>query len=604
MSDTSTAGSNSLRQFSRPFWTINGIELLERGAFYTMNAVLTVYMANGLGLTRTVTGLIAAYLFLLLYVIPLFAAPLSEKFGYKASLIGSFTLLAAGYGAMAVAGNLNVLLAGITLLGFGAGAFKPIAASIVSQTTTEPQRNFGFVIYYAAINIGSFVFQMGVGLAGFFLGLDTVQLSVPAFAVATVLSAANLVFCLTIFKNVREPQRDVSVLGSFRSLGAPLSDGWFLVLVLIYSGFWFMYGISLGFISNYAVDFNRMPAGFNALLLQSINPGIIILASPFLGGLSSRLKSLTMMSIGISIFAVSFVVIGFTSAAWILVACVVAYSLGELMTHPAYLSYVTKISPPDKVSSYLGVGFLPIAIGIVSGNIVAGSLYDTIAVGRQQPTYYWAILAGVGFATVGALLLYNWLLTGRRAAGAAPDTPRPRRSFVGGPVAAALAILVIPAVLGAASFAGTVAPSLVEGGGADGDLDLARLPDVTGNAAAGAAVAETFLLPANATGNATLTLTWTDEAPGAGQQNAPDTFRLVVTLPDGTEMTSEEVANAASGEGEIAFVVPATPGQYDVSVECVEAGGSTAAVGPLSLPAGGAADAGNDFTLAIAFEHA
>ena len=34
------------------------------------------------------------------------------------------------------------------------------------------------------------------------------------------------------------------------------------------------------------------------------------------------------------------------------------FSIGEMTTHPKYISYVGQIAPRDKVATYMGFGFL------------------------------------------------------------------------------------------------------------------------------------------------------------------------------------------------------------------------------------------------------
>lgn len=599
MTDAALTTKKSPFAFSRVFWVINGIELLERGAFYSTSAVLTVYMTGRLGLSAAQTGQVLALLFLLLYAVPLFAAALAEKYGYKGSLYVAFGLLAAGYAAYSFASSFALIILAVTLVGFGAGTFKPLAAALVAQTTQPEERNLAYMIYYGAINVGAFLFPVSIGLVGIAF---PDQLPFIAFSLAAALCAINLVLVLVLFKNLREPQKDKNVFQALKDLRFVFKDPKFLVLLVIYSGFWFMYAMSLTFITQYMTDFNRMPLWFNVALQQAINPLVIIIGAPLIGMFTKKIHSLALMAIGIGIYVVGFVTVGF-SASWLLfIGGIVLFSLGEVLTQPSFLSYVSKIAPPDRVSIYMGYGFIPIAVGLTFGVSIGGALYGAFAQEAGRPQMFWAIMSAVGLVTIAALLIYNRTMVVGPAKTIAPGPgrePRKRRGVVGLGLAV-LAILLVPALIGAAALA----PSTKSDGAVGGDplaissLSTFALPDASGTTKAKETTEQAVTLPANATGTAKFTLKWKDEsASGPGQSNAPDKLRLHVTLPNGTMLMSEVVANPQGGEGVIELQTPATAGDYIVGVEVVQTGGSTTGVGPLTLPGalpvGNTPDAGN-----------
>ena len=603
-------------QFSRHFWFINGVELLERGAYYSLSAVLTVYMIatfTASGMARpdatSLAGLLGGILFLLLYLVPLIAAAIAEKIGYKVSLIAAFAVLTAGYVTMfGIATTVPLVILGVVLIGVGAGIFKPIAAALVSQTTTETQRNFAFAIYYGCINIGAFLFPVTLGLIA---GSDVALSNKLAFGTAAILVAANLALCIFVFRNLSEPDRSKNVFSSLASIGEVFKYPAFLGLVAIYTGFWFMYVMGLTFINQYMLDYHRMPATFNPLLLQSINPLVIIVFSPLIGIFATRYKAVSLMMVGIATYAFGFIVLGFSTIPTLFITGVVIYSFGELLTHPSYLAYVSKIAPREKVAVFLGYSFIPIGVGQFFGSSLGGKLYGSL--GPTQPQLFWAIMAAVGFATVAALAIYNWVLARKiREAEPAPARRGPVGAFLRGPGIALVALLLIAGFV----FAGAIAPksagvttaSVTGNAGATGNL--VKLADITGTTQEKKTSDQKITIPANATGGATFVLTWKDEADAAPATNQPDKFRVHVTAPNGTMVAmTPETANAQGGDGKITVSIPnATPGVWTIGVECTDAGDQVVNAGPLGpLPgpastAGGSADTGNAWTLASSYQ--
>lgn len=580
-----------LAPFSRDFWVINVIELFERGAFYSVVAVLAVYLTLQRGIEPGIVGAVLGSLFYLNYFIPLVSAPFSEKYGYKAGLAVSFAAVGAGYATLMFASSVTGLVAGVLLVGFGAGVFKPLAAALIGQTTTEDQRTFGFVLYYMFVNIGAFLFPLLVGLAGLW---NPGWLNPAAFGVGVGLAALNLVLSLVVFRNVRAPQRQASVLASLRPLVEVFREWRLGLLVVIYTGFWILYAMNQSWLAVYMVEFGRMPAEFNAAFLTTLLALGVIVGAPIVGFFQKGKPALPSMAVGIALFVTGFVVMSFSSGPALFVLGVLLFCFGEVATHPAYLSYVAGLAPPGKDSVYLGFSFLAIGAGYTIGTSAGGVLYGRFAQDSGQPTLFWAVMASVGLVTLALLLLYNRFLAPGRAA----TSPRMR---IAGPIAAAVALLLVPGLVASAMVVdgeGRAAPIL--GGG--GALAVVALADQAGNTAEGDASEATFTLPTGAKGNATFTLTWADEAGGAGTTNQPDTFKVQVQGPGGISVQSADTPNPAGGEGEIVVSVPAVPGVYTVTVRLTQAGDQVVQVGPIPVAAGQQPDAGNDWVLAAAYE--
>ncbi|HLE96224.1 MAG TPA: MFS transporter [Candidatus Thermoplasmatota archaeon] len=583
-------------RFSRDFWVINVIELFERGAFYSVIAVLAVVLTLDRGLDPAVVGSIVGSLLLLNYLVPIVSAPFSEKYGYKTGLVASFASVCAGYATLAFATAVPAVVAGVLLIGFGAGVFKPLAAALIGQTTTEDQRTTGFVVYYAFVNIGGFAFPLLVGLVG--LRYPSL-LAIVAFGTGVALAALNLLLSLVVFRNVRPPQREVRVLAALGSILAVFREWRLGVLVFVYTGFWVMYAMNQSWLPVYMVEFARMPPWFNPALMATLNPLVIILGAPVVGKLLQGRPPLASMVVGIATFAVGFVILGFSRSPWLFLLGFLVFGTGELITHPSYLSYVAQIAPKGKEAVYMGFAFLAIGLGYYLGAALGGVAYGRLAQDAGRPTTFWAVMASVGFVTVAALVLYNRLLAPQRTSSAG----RRPLARLAGPVAAVIAVLLVPALVVTAGVLddGALGPRPA-GPAAGGALVSQSLPDARGTTEEGESTDVPLALPDGAVGNVTFVLTWSDEAGGTGTTNQPDTFVLEILAPDGTRTTGPETANAAGAEGTIELAAPSMPGVYEIAVRLTQAGDRTVQVGPFSLPAGGEADTGNAWTLAIRYE--
>ena len=115
-----------------------------------------------------------------------------------------------------------------------------------------------------------------------------------------------------------------------------------------------------------------------------------------------------------------------------------------------------------------------------------------------------------------------------------------------------------------------------------------------------------------------LQLTWTDDdtstvtVGGIGLENQPDTFRLTIVIPNGTEFEVEDSSDS-SGNGVITIEIPLgvteeeqksgnikdfEAGEWTITVECVEAGDAETSTGQTIQQ-----DDGNDWTLNVNYNY-
>jgi len=146
-------------------------EMWERFSFYTLRALLVLYMAaavsdGGLGWTKSEA--ISAYgiYMSIAYLTPLFGGYIADRFiGQRNSTMIGAVLMALGHFLMAFNG-LPFFYSALALVAVGNGFFKPCLTSILGELyddAGESQRDGAFSIFYMGINIGS-------AIAGFVAG--------------------------------------------------------------------------------------------------------------------------------------------------------------------------------------------------------------------------------------------------------------------------------------------------------------------------------------------------------------------------------------------------------------------------------------------------
>lgn len=145
--------------FQRNFWIANIMEMFERLAFFSVRAVLPLWMIatadkHGLGLTFTEKGLIFGVWAACQSLIPMLSGSFANYLGYRKSLYIAFTTNVFGYILMAnAAGFWSMMVAGIAV-GTGTAIFKPPIQGTVASSVTEENSSVGYGIFYWVVNIG------------------------------------------------------------------------------------------------------------------------------------------------------------------------------------------------------------------------------------------------------------------------------------------------------------------------------------------------------------------------------------------------------------------------------------------------------------------
>jgi dipeptide/tripeptide permease len=148
------------RGFPGQFWLVVMFEFFERGAYYGMMSVLSVYFTDVLLFPKESVGLIKSVIQPILYFLPIVAGALADRFGYRKALTVAFALLGTGYFLTAQATQYTAVFLALVVMALGAGTFKPLISGTIARCTDKENSTLGFGIYYWSINLGAFLFPL------------------------------------------------------------------------------------------------------------------------------------------------------------------------------------------------------------------------------------------------------------------------------------------------------------------------------------------------------------------------------------------------------------------------------------------------------------
>lgn len=414
----------SKERHPKGLYVLFATEMWERFSFYTMLAMLTLYLqdtTDGFGWTKArATGTYANYL-MFVYASPLIGGWIADrKLGFRRSITLGGIFMTAGHVLLAFP-TVAALYAALTCLVIGNGFFKPnISASVGSlYPPGSPLRDSAYNIFYMGINIGAFIAPMTAEAVKQRYGFH------PAFVVAGGGMVISLIVFWTFQKYVaaadkrpapyaaapEDPSSDAeaaTVTADFpprESAASALEQvpewkriGALLVIYSIVIVFWMIFhqnGSTLTYWANDNTDWKSskvlpiiiriLSLGFvqgeevSGVISNSINPfWIVVLSYPlvrFWGWLNRRGRepsTPTKMAIGMTLTGVSFLLLHLAALSggdtgkvspWWLIGAYFIISLAELMLSPMGLSLVSKVAPARMRGLLMGGWFVATAIG-------------------------------------------------------------------------------------------------------------------------------------------------------------------------------------------------------------------------------------------------
>ncbi|MGB5288191.1 MAG: MFS transporter [Ignavibacteriaceae bacterium] len=427
MSENTPDKKPGISSFSKNYWIVILMEFFERGSYYGMMSILSVYMTDQLNFTKESVGVIKSTIQPLLYILPILSGAIGERFGYRKTLIFAFIFLGLGYFLTSQTTEYAMVFASLIIMAVGAGAFKPMISGTIARETNESNSTLGFGIFYWSINLGAFLFPLI--LVPYIKNAFGWQYVMMASAIGT---AAMLIPTLLVYKEPKKPENTKTIGEVLKGAVMVLTDVRFIGLIVIYSGFWILYfqmfDSVLWYVQKY-VDASTLNNSVNGIFssvginlnwkfdiehVTVINAGTIILLQIVVSNIVKHTKALPTMIAGIAMGTIGMAILAINTNIWVFILGIFIFSIGEMTAHPKFISYVGLIAPEDKKALYLGYAFLYGVLGSFIGGILGANLYVHFVDNLNQPSTLWIIFSMIGVVTIVGLVLYNKFLAPKK----------------------------------------------------------------------------------------------------------------------------------------------------------------------------------------------
>jgi len=398
--------SETLKSFTRSFWCSNGIELMERWAYYGVRGGLAVYMVaalatGGLGFTHIEKANIFFWWAAFQSLLPTFTGGYADRYGYKKTVAVAVGLAVLGYLNMAIQTSYWPFFFACMMVATGTALFKPGIQGILANSTNPQNATLGWSFFYMVVNIGGFT---GPLIAGYLRLMSWKYV----FITSAIIHSLNFII-LFMFKEpdggvIRQKVKKgfienvteffTILVSSIRNLLEPR----LIMFLVVFSGFWLMFMQLFDLLPNFITDwvdtssialffgnlfnkpewiaFGQSNSQLPAEWLINLDAGAIIFLMLPIGWTFGRLKPVSAMVLGIVIATAGLIVSGQTMSAWFCLLGILVFAIGEMIASPRKSEYLAMLAPPGKKGLYMGYVNFPQGIGWMVGSKIAGPIYQ------------------------------------------------------------------------------------------------------------------------------------------------------------------------------------------------------------------------------------
>jgi len=400
-------------------------EMWERFGFYTLMAILVLYMEKEFGWNDSDKGTVYGVFLGLVYFIPILGGVIGDHLlGRRGTVLTGALFMTIGFTALALSAvdRIPLFFGGLALISFGTGILKVNMSVLVGNlyNSTPTLKDAGFNIYYMGVNIGAAIAPLTATAIG--ITFNSYNLSFAAAAVGMVIAIGVFLLGRHTLENADRESRQRTAGGSTRDARVDNSEVRQRVTVLgilfaIVVFFWVAF-YQNGFALTLFADRSTVHSGLlKPETYQFFNPFFIVLLTPLLLRWFAHLRKRgkepsSARKIGIGTFVSGFSMLIMVVACvaggnedrnimspWWLISSYFVITVAEILVSPMGQSFVSKVAPPRLQGLMMGCWFGATAVGSYGSGLLGRSY-------SEFPHHqYYLIIAGLLFFSSALVLV-------------------------------------------------------------------------------------------------------------------------------------------------------------------------------------------------------
>ncbi len=389
-----------IRRFDHRLWILAGGWIASSVGFSLAIPFMALYFHDKLGLSLTFIGLYFGVAAVVRAVVQAMGGELSDKLGrywlmVLAQFLRTFVFLALA-AAIYYSKGFWIIGALVILNSVFGAIFQPVANATVADLTSKKDRAEGYAIVRVA---GNFGWALGPAVGGY--------LAEGSYAILFVISGAMTLVSSSIIalflKGIKQTATGNEEPFRFRDILSIRHDYLFLRHTILLFFLYLAFSQVIAPFSLYVVDLIGLPKSQLGILF-TLNGLLVAITQIPVTRLLKPVRLTIQMALGLLIFAVGFVIVGFAESFIVFVITMIIMTLGEVFHSPPALSLTANLAPDGRTGRYMGVYGFAVVAGWSLGPMLGGTLLDFTA-----PDYgtMWLIIAGLALVTSAGYFLLS-----------------------------------------------------------------------------------------------------------------------------------------------------------------------------------------------------
>jgi MFS family permease len=343
-------------------------------------------IAGGLYWEQSRKGILFFVWALFQNLIPFVAGGFADRYGSKKTMFASFILIIAGYYLFGTQRDFIPFLLAAIVLGTGIGIMRPALQGGIAGILTDSNSSLGWGIY--AMMINGAIFIIGPFVIGFLKGFSWQML----FFGCAVIFSLNYLLLIFFREGKAESHLITKPKEVFVDIVKTLFQARVAYFVLIMSGFTIIYMQFYETLPNFIIDWVDTSDAGSFLTglgigidgsgqapiewIYAFCSGLIVIGIIPLSWLLTGANRLIFLIAGMLTVTIGILISGISQIGNLTMLGMIIYTIGEMITNPKFNEFTGRLAPEGKKSLYMGYLYISWAIGLGSGSLMGGWLYQ------------------------------------------------------------------------------------------------------------------------------------------------------------------------------------------------------------------------------------
>lgn len=365
---------HQILKLPREVWTLTFSRLIMAFGFAVSFPYISIYLYQVRELPMSLIGSMLTTAYVSGVVGRIVGGILISRIGRKKVLVGTFYIrsLLFLFISLVVWKNLHPFLfvPALMLNSFFFNIFMTTVDTIIADVTDPSNRNLAYSTNRVGINLG---WAAGPAIGGFLA-----EISYAILFLITALTTLTAGIINHLF--IRETGRKESMRQERKSLNLiqVLKDRRFMIFVAMTLTLYVSMSQIISTLSVYATSYvgiSKSQLG----IAYTINGLLVVFFQIPVSLLVIRMNELKALISGLLLYSIAYFSIGFATNLFYIIGAIIVITFSEMLSVPTTQSLVSKMSPKDRIPSYMGVFGLFQGLGWAIGPMVGGIIMDALA---------------------------------------------------------------------------------------------------------------------------------------------------------------------------------------------------------------------------------